>query len=79
MKYLIVLTLALSGCVVIDAPPATSHTDSIHVCKIDFFDQSYRGESPNRGKARLDAIKQCQAHQHEMFCRDEDVKCTQYH
>lgn len=77
MKYLIVLTLALSGCVVIDTPATTN--DGVHVCKIDFFDQSYRGENPNRGMARLDAIKQCQAHQHEMFCRNEDVQCTHHH
>ncbi|SPX81985.1 Uncharacterised protein [Moraxella ovis] len=52
--------------------------DSVHVCKVKAFTETYRAENTSRGKARLDVLKQCQAKHHEMFCRDEDVECTEY-
>ncbi|PSJ79427.1 hypothetical protein [Neisseria iguanae] len=52
--------------------------NSIYVCKIQAFTDTYRSEDVNRGRARLNVQKQCRARHNEMFCRNEDVKCTEY-
>lgn len=52
--------------------------DSMHVCKIKAFTDTYTAENANRGKARLDVKKKCTANHHEMFCRDTDIECTEY-
>lgn len=72
-----------TGTVVVPVPVGVpvlvkENKDSVHVCKVKAFTETYRSENISRGKARLDALKQCRAKHHEMFCRDEDVECTQY-
>lgn len=72
-----------TGAVVVPVPVGVpvlvkENKDSIHVCKVKAFTETYRAENTSRGKARLDALKQCRAEHHEMFCRDEDVECTEY-
>ncbi|WAJ73248.1 hypothetical protein [Moraxella bovis] len=72
-----------TGAVVVPVPVGVpvlvkENKDSIHVCKVKAFTETYRAENTSRGKARLDVLKQCQAKHHEMFCRDEDVECTEY-
>ncbi|WP_019673341.1 hypothetical protein [Psychrobacter lutiphocae] len=51
---------------------------SIHACTLSAFTHQYRSENTNRGRARLDVKKQCMSQFHEMFCRDQDIKCTEY-
>lgn len=72
-----------TGTVVVPVPVGVpvlveENKNSVHVCKVKAFTETYRSENTSRGKARLDVLKQCQAKHHEMFCRDEDVECTQY-
>lgn len=72
-----------TGAVVVPVPVGVpvfvkENKDSVHVCKVKAFTETYRSENTSRGKARLDVLKQCRAKHHEMFCRDEDVECTEY-
>ena len=50
----------------------------MYVCRLKAFTQTYRAENTNRGRARLDVIRQCRAAHNEMFCKDEDVSCQTY-
>ncbi|WP_066803019.1 hypothetical protein [Moraxella oblonga] len=59
--------------VVVDVVPNT-----IHVCKITPFTDTYQAENTSRGRAFLDVKKQCTANLHEMFCADEKITCTEY-
>ncbi|OOR82399.1 hypothetical protein [Moraxella canis] len=52
--------------------------NSVHVCKIKAFTDTFTAEHESRGKARLAAKKKCTAAHHEMFCRDDDIECTEY-
>ena len=52
--------------------------NSIYVCKIKAFTNTYTAENQSRGRARLDVKNKCTANHHEMFCRDTDIECTQY-
>lgn len=54
------------------------HPLPIHVCKIKPFTKTYQSESTNRGKAKLDVLKQCAADVHEMFCQKDEIECTEY-
>ena len=51
---------------------------AVYVCRLKAFTQTYRAENTNRGRARLDVIRQCRAAHNEMFCKDEDVSCETY-
>ncbi|OBX47921.1 hypothetical protein A9Z65_04010 [Moraxella nonliquefaciens] len=86
---LVLSALALSACVApIDATNAQAvvvpvlvkekNKDSIYVCKVKAFTNTYRSENASRGRAHLDVLKQCRAKHHEMFCVDEEVECTEY-
>lgn len=90
-KFLVILSLlsttfTLSACVISTDTPVTIVTPtisqttptSVHVCKISAFTETYQAENTSRGKAFLEAKKQCLANFDEMFCRDEEVKCTEY-
>lgn len=59
--------------VVVDVVP-----DTVHVCKITPFTDTYQAENTSRGRAFLDVKKQCTANLHEMFCADEKITCTEY-
>lgn len=74
----VVVPLPIPVPVPVSTPDVVKKSDSIHVCKIKAFTDTYQSENQNRGKARLDAKKQCTANYHEMFCRDEYIKCTEY-
>lgn len=90
---LVLSALVLSACVApIDATNAQAvvvpmgvpvlvkekNKDSIYVCKVKAFTNTYRSENASRGRAHLDVLKQCRAKHHEMFCVDEEVECTEY-
>ena len=51
---------------------------AVYVCRLKAFTQTFRAENTNRGRARLDVIRQCRAAHNEMFCKDEDVSCQTY-
>ena len=51
---------------------------AMYVCSLRAFTQTFHAESTNRGKARLDVIRQCNAIHNEMFCKNEDVSCQTY-
>ena len=51
---------------------------AVYVCRLKAFTQTFRAENTNRGRARLDVIRQCRAAHNEMFCKDEDVSCETY-
>lgn len=55
-----------------------NNDNSIHSCKIRPFTKTYQSEHTNRGKARLDVLKQCKTNHHEMFCREKDIECSEY-
>lgn len=63
---------------IIVLPKAQTKENSVHVCTLSAFTYTYKGEDTNRGKARLSAKKQCLANFDGMFCRDEDIECTEY-
>lgn len=52
--------------------------NSVHVCTLSAFTSTYKAEDINRGKAMLNVKKQCLAKNHEMFCKDQDIKCKEY-
>lgn len=51
---------------------------AVYVCSLRAFTQTFRAENTNRGRARLDVIRQCSAVHNEMFCKDETVRCETY-
>lgn len=53
-------------------------SEGVYVCKIKTFTSVYEAESTNRGRARRDVQKQCQANHNKMFCELEDISCTEY-
>lgn len=83
---LAVLCTSLSACLTVEdtsinvpVPVVIStQSNAVHVCKISAFTETYQAENTSRGKAFLEAKKQCLANFDEMFCRDEEVKCTEY-
>ena len=60
------------------AAPSDSDGQAVYVCRLKAFTQTFRAENTNRGRARLDVIRQCRAAHNEMFCKDEDVSCETY-
>ncbi|PNK60059.1 hypothetical protein [Psychrobacter sp. FDAARGOS_221] len=58
--------------------PQDEADKSIHACTLSAFTHQYRTENTNRGRARFDVKKQCLREFDEMFCRDQDIKCTEY-
>lgn len=52
--------------------------NTMHVCTLSAFTETYRAEDVNRGKAKLAVKKQCVAEFDEMFCPDKDIRCTEY-
>ncbi|QQF78520.1 hypothetical protein [Histophilus somni] len=52
--------------------------DAIHVCTLKPFTQEYRSEHTNRGRAKLNVQRQCQAQHSEMFCEEKDIVCRTY-
>lgn len=83
---LAVVCTSLSACLTVEdtsinvpVPVVVStKSNSVHVCKISAFTETYQAENASRGKAFLEAKKQCLANFDDMFCRDEEVKCTEY-
>lgn len=52
--------------------------NTMHVCTLSAFTETYRAEDVNRGKAKLAVKKQCVDEFDEMFCQDKDIRCTEY-
>lgn len=86
---LMVLTLSLAACAmpVIDGqmpvvavqPIVLAESGkAIHVCEIKPFTETFRSESVNRGKAKLNVQKQCLAKHSAMFCEEKDIVCKVY-
>lgn len=50
----------------------------IYVCKIKPFTKTYQSENTSRGKAKLEAQKQCQADVDAMFCEVKDIECSEF-
>lgn len=94
MKQLAIFTLIstiLSACVIpVESTPSVNtgsvfvpvlvqdNQNNVYVCQIKAFTETFRSENTNRGRARLDVKKQCTAKYHDMFCSDEEIKCTEY-
>lgn len=58
---------------------AKNTDDTIHVCTLKPFMDTFRAEHTNRGRAMLEVQKQCAARYNgEMFCAKKDIKCSEY-
>lgn len=57
-------------------PEAKSQT--VYVCSIKAFTDTFRAENTHRGHARLNVLKQCRSKHNEMFCQAKDISCQQY-
>lgn len=64
--------------IIITDKAADKASNTVHVCKISAFTSTYRSENTSRGKAKLDAQKQCLAHHHAMFCQEKYITCDSY-
>lgn len=64
--------------VIIDISQKNTYNNTIFVCKIKPFTQTFQSEHENRGKAKLNAQKQCLVKNHEMFCQEKDIECKEY-
>lgn len=59
--------------------PQRAVDDTIHVCTLKPFMDTFRAENTNRGRAMLEVQKQCAARYNgEMFCAKKDIKCSEY-
>ncbi|WP_273637344.1 hypothetical protein AABM16_07905 [Moraxella catarrhalis] len=65
--------------VLIDKSTHNHQDDTVHVCKLKAFTDTFTAENQSRGKARLAVKKKCLTANHEMFCRDNIIECTEYH
>ncbi|WII93790.1 hypothetical protein QEO94_02930 [Kingella negevensis] len=54
------------------------HAQTVHVCSIQAFTDTYRAENVNLGRARLAALQQCRKNHNAMFCEDSAVQCKTY-
>lgn len=52
--------------------------EAVYVCSLNVFTSHFRAENGNRGRARLDVLKQCRNKHDGMFCKNEDVRCEVY-
>ena len=50
----------------------------VYSCSLTAFTETYRAQSSNRGKARLDVANQCRAKHNAMFCEEKAVTCETY-
>lgn len=50
----------------------------VYSCSLNVFTETYRAQSSNRGKARLDVANQCRAKHDAMFCKEDAVSCETY-
>ncbi|MDD0824249.1 hypothetical protein PTQ27_07215 [Mannheimia sp. AT1] len=55
-----------------------SRADSVYVCTLKPFTQEYRSEHTNRGIAKLNVQKKCQANHNSMFCEEKEIVCKTY-
>ena len=64
--------------IIIGVPHPKKTEQSVHVCTLQPFIDTFRSENVNRGQAMLDVQKQCLAKNGEMFCKKEEIQCTEY-
>ncbi|RRD90592.1 hypothetical protein [Conchiformibius steedae] len=56
----------------------TSRQNTLYVCRLKAFTDTFRSENRHRGQAKLDVLNQCRTKHSEMFCKAEQVSCEAY-
>lgn len=56
----------------------TPRQNTVYVCRLKAFTDTFRSENGNRGRAKLDVLNQCSTKHSEMFCKAEQVSCEAY-
>ncbi|MDO4696501.1 MAG: hypothetical protein Q4A49_03090 [Neisseria sp.] len=59
-------------------PAERSGQQEAHVCSLRAFTATYRAEGTNLGRTKLDVLKQCGRENHQMHCRERDIRCETY-
>ena len=59
--------------------PGTGEEGShVYVCRLNPFASTYKGESTNQGRAKLQAQQACLRDHQMMFCQTEQIRCDRY-